>query len=270
MKIKLNRPIAFFDLEATGLNLQEDRIVEIGICKLFPDGSRESKTRRINPEMPIPPSCTAIHGISDEDVKEQPTFKEIAAGLLKFIEGCDIAGYNSNHYDLPLLYNEFQRAGIIWDYHAFLKIDVGNLFKIKESRTLSAAVQFYCNRDMENAHSAEADINATVDVFLAQLDRYDDLPESLEELELFTNHGKKFLDLSGKFTFDDDGDVVFNFGPERGKKAIENISLVNWILGKDFPKDTKDVCYDILNGVYNKEKPALSIENTDDDSDLPF
>lgn len=271
MKLNLKRPIAFFDLECTGLNTQEDRIVEIGICKLFPDGSRETKRRLINPGMPIPKQSTDIHGITDEDVKDQPTFKEIAQGLLKLLEGCDIGGYNSNHYDLPMLNNHFLREGINWDYHSFLKIDAGNIFKIKEARTLSAAYKFYCKKDMENAHSAEADINATVDVFLAQLEHYEDLPETMEELELFCNHGKKFLDLSGKFTFDEDGDVVFNFGAERGKKAIDNLGLVNWILGKDFPADTRQVCYDILNGVYNKEKPVSSASDTDDeDDDLPF
>ncbi len=270
MKLKLTRPIAFFDLEATGLDKEKDRIVEIGICKLFPDGSRESKTKRINPGIPIPKQSSDIHGITDDMVKDCPTFSQLAKGLLEYLEGCDIGGYNSNSYDLPMLYNHFLREGINWDYHSFFKIDAGNIFKIKEARTLSAAVKFYCNRDMENAHNAGADIDETVNVFLAQLERYDDLPDTLEELELFCNYDKKFLDLSGKFTFDDDGDVVFNFGPERGKKAVENLSLVNWILGKDFSTDTKNICRDILNGLYNKEKPALSICSDDNEDDLPF
>lgn len=246
MKLNLTRPLAFFDLEATGVDRENDRIVEISICKLMPDGSKQVKTRRINPTIPIPAGATEVHGISDDGVKNEPKFELLAPGILKFLEDCDIAGFNSNAYDIPMLFNEFQRAGIYWDYTKFRKIDAGNIFKINEPRTLSAAVKFYCGRDMENAHSAEADILATVDVFMAQVEKYPDLPANLDELELFCNYGKPILDISGKFTTDDDGDIVFNFGAKRGMKAKDELGLVQWMINKDFPKDTLNICYNIL------------------------
>lgn len=246
MKILLTRPLAFFDLEATGLDKENDRIVEIAICRVNPDGSRDVYTTLVNPEIPIPVKSTAIHGISDADVADKPTFGAISNTILDFVAGCDIGGYNSNNYDLPLMFNEFKRAGIYWDYTQFKKIDAGNIFKIKESRTLAAAVKFYCGREMENAHSAEADILETVNVFFAQFERYDDLPTDMGELELFCNHGKQFLDISGKFTLDEDGDIVFNFGAKRGVKAKTELGLIQWMINKDFPMDTLNICYQIL------------------------
>lgn len=248
MKLNLIRPLCFFDLEATGIDKENDRIVEIAICKIHPSGLRELLTGRVNPEMPIPPKATEIHGISDADVADAHTFSDLAKRILDFISGCDMGGYNSNSYDLPLLFNEFKRVGIYWDYNQFKKIDAGNIFKIKEARTLSAAVKFYCDRDMENAHSAEADILATVDVFFAQLERYDDLPTDLGELELFCNYGKPILDISGKFTTDESGEVVFNFGAKRGVRAKDELGLVQWMINKDFPADTLNICYQILEG----------------------
>ena len=246
MKIQLLRPIAFIDLECTGTNRETDRIVEIAICKLHPDGSRENKRRLINPGIPIPPVTTEIHGITDEMVKEAPTFRDIAKGLLELLEGCDIGGFNSNAFDCPMLFNEFARAGIYWDYTQFKMIDVGNLFKIREPRTLSAAVKFYTGNDLENAHSAEADINATVDVFLSQLDRYPDLPDNVEELALISNHGRPVLDLSGKFSLNEKGEIILNF-KYKGERAEDHLDFIEWMYYKaDFPADTRKICEELL------------------------
>lgn len=245
MKLNLKRPLAFIDIESTGLNVEEDRIIELSVCKFFPDGSIEKRTRRFNPDINIPFESTEIHGITNEDVKDLPNFAYTANGLLKLLAGCDIAGFNSNRFDVPMLYFEFQRADILWDYKAFKMIDVGNIFKIQEPRTLEAAVKFYCNREHEKAHSAEADTIATVDVFLAQLEKYE-LPEDIEELAIYSNHGNKMLDLSGKFVYDKDGDIIFNFGPHRKKKVKDELSFVAWMTTKDFNVDTKDICHSIL------------------------
>jgi DNA polymerase-3 subunit epsilon len=247
MKLKLQRPIAFVDIEGTGTKPDEDRIVEISVCILNPDLSRTVHTRRVNPTIPIPPAATAIHGISDEDVAGLPTFSEVAGKLLLHLEGCDIAGYNSNRYDFPLLYSEFLRAGIEWDYTQHRLIDVGNIFMIKEPRTLSAACRFYCDKELDGAHGAEADINATVDVFLAQYNRYADLPTTIEELQIYSNHGRKILDLSGKFTYNDTGDIVFNFGKYRNERAAEHLDFVEWMYYKaSFQPDTNEVCRQLL------------------------
>lgn len=251
MKLQLTRPLAFFDLEATGLDKENDRIVEIAICKIHLDGRKEVKCRRINPGISIPAQSTAIHGISDEDVANEPSFEELAPGLMAFIKDCDMAGYNSNSYDIPMLFNSFLRAGLYWDYTQFRMIDAGNIFKIKEARTLTAALKFYCDKDIENAHSAEADILATVEVFEAQLERYDDLPTDMNELQKFCNYGKEILDLSGKFTTDSDGDVVFNFGSKKGVKAKDDIGYVQWMISKDFPMDTNNICMQIINDYGN-------------------
>lgn len=242
MKIKLTRPIAFFDLETTGTDTEKDRIVEIAVSILSPDMQIKTVSRRVNPTIPIPEGASAVHGITDADVVNEPTFKQISKGLLQMLEGCDIAGFNSNTYDVPLLYNEFARAGIIWDYEQFLMIDVCTLFKRKEPRDLKAAVKFYLGKDLEDAHSAKADIEATVDVFIAQLDRYEkeeDFPDTLESLALYTNYDKKVADLSGKFTYNEEGILVLNIGEHRGKPAAEQVGFCQWILSKNFPADTK-------------------------------
>ncbi len=251
MKLKLERPLAFIDIEATGLNVETDRIVELSVCKLFPDGTREVKTRRFNPEMPIPAKSTEIHGITDDDVKDLPNFAYTAKGLFKLLDGCDIAGFASNLFDVPMLYFEFLRVGIEWDYTHFYMIDAGNIFKIQEARTLEAAVKFYTGKDHQNAHSAEADTLATVDVFLAQLERYEDLPNELGELALYSNYGNKILDISGKFTYDDKGDIVFNFGTHRTKKVTDELGFVQWMTTKDFAPDTLKICHEILNNHNN-------------------
>lgn len=243
---KLERPLAFIDIEATGLNLEFDRIVELSICKLFPDGSREVKTKRYNPEISIPPEVTEIHGITDDDVKDKPLFRQEAKAILAYIEGCDLAGFNSNRYDVPLLFNEMLRAGLYLDYKQFKMIDVGNIFKIKEPRDLKAAVKFYCGTELQNAHSAEADITATVDVFLKQLEKYEDLPQDVGELALFSNHGNPILDLSGKFTMSN-GKIVFAFGPNRGKPAADYPDFLEWMVYKaSFPRDTVEIAISLL------------------------
>lgn len=249
MQIILEKPIAFIDIESTGVSRDTDRIVEISICKLMPDGKRETKTRRVNPGMPIPAAATAIHGITDADVANELPFARIAVGVLNFIQGCDLAGYNSNAFDYPMLYAELLRAGITWDYKAYRMIDMGNIFKIQEPRTLEAAVKFYCNKEHTKAHSAEADVEATVDVFLGQLMRYENVRTmSMNELQLFCNYDKPILDLSGKFTTNESGDIILNFGPKKGLLAKENLDFVQWMYYKaQFPPDTRKICEELLN-----------------------
>lgn len=243
MRLQLERPIAFIDIEATGKKPEEDRIVEISICVLNMDLTRKNYTRRLNPIIPINPGATAVHGIKNEDVAHEPTFSDVAHKLLNYLENCDQAGYNSNRFDFPMLYAEFNRAGINWDYSQHRLIDVQNIFMINEPRTLSAAMKFYCNKDLEGAHGAEADINATADVFLAQYERYPDLPTTVEELQVYSNHGRKILDLSGKFTYNEAGDIVFNFGKYRDEKATDHLDFVEWMLYRaNFQPDTNQIC----------------------------
>ncbi|WP_026630074.1 3'-5' exonuclease [Dyadobacter alkalitolerans] len=255
MKIQLTRPIAFIDLETTGVDRQNDRIVEIAVCKYMPSGQYKTLCRKVNPTIPIPEGATAVHGISDADVANEPTFKKIAKGLLELLEGCDIAGFNSNSFDVPLLFNEFNRAGHFWDHSKFLMIDAGNLFKIQEPRTLSAAVKFYLGKDLEDAHSAQADIEATLDVLLAQLARYENLegfPQTIEELALYTNYGNKVADLSGKFVYDDKGELILNFGKHRGNSAKNHIDFLEWMLRANFAADTYALVTQIIDEHYHR------------------
>lgn len=246
----LEKPIAFLDLETTGTDIKNDRILEISICKLHPNGDRKIKTRRFNPGRPIPYSATQIHGIKDEDVKDQPPFKSLAKGIFDFITGCDIGGYNSNNFDIPMLYEEFFRSGLRWDYSETNFIDPCNIFKRKEERTLAAAVKFYTGKELDNAHSAEADINATVDVFLAQLQRYDDLPETAKELDLYCNYDKRRIDLAGWFGYDDliEHKVLFR----KGKHVNEplNNSYLNWMayLSDFMPTDSREHAKNFMTG----------------------
>lgn len=247
MRLQLTRPLAFIDIEGTGVNVETDRIVELSVTKLFPDGSRENRTRRYNPYITIPDEAIAIHGITNEMVSTEYTFAFTAKGLLKYLTDCDIAGFASNRYDVPILFNEFRRADLYWDYTKFKMVDAGTIFKIQEPRTLEAAFQFYCGQKLEGAHGAQADVNATVDVLLAQIEKYEDIPVTIDELALFSNYDKPVLDLSGKFTTNDTGDIIFNFGPHKGKRVTEDLSFVSWMTGKDFAPDTLKVCYEILN-----------------------
>lgn len=247
--IELERPIAFIDLETTGIDVANDRIVEVSVCKLHPAGNKEYYHQRVDPLIPIPEQATAIHGITNNDVLNSPSFQVIADYLFTFIEGCDIGGYNSNKFDVPILYCEFLRSNIIWDYSPVHFIDVCNIFRIKESHTLSAAYRFYCHKELQNAHSASADVTATVEIFSEQLNKYTDLPDNIKDLQTFCNRGKQLLDISGKFTYDDNGDIVFAFGKHNGKKAKHNMDYVKWMYykaGEGFNPDTLDVCRKLL------------------------
>lgn len=244
MKLNLQRPLIFFDLETTGTNILHDRIVELSYIKLYPDGTVEEKARRLNPEMPIPPASTAIHHITDEDVKDEPTFRQISKALFRIFEGCDIAGYNSNKFDVPLLMEEFNRAGLNFEVNGRNFIDVQNIFHKMEQRTLVAAYKFYCGGDLENAHSALADTQATYDVLLGQLDRYGNLKNDIGFLAEFSASGRN-VDLAGRIVLNDKDVPVFNFGKHKGKTVEEVLrrepSFYDWMMQGDFPKNTKDM-----------------------------
>lgn len=244
MKLNLERPLIFFDLETTGTNVTQDRIVELSFIKVYPDGHDESKTRRINPEMPIPPASTAVHHITDEDVKDAPTFRQVARSLMDIFEGCDIAGYNSNKFDVPLLIEEFSRAGYNFDVSGRRFVDVQNIFHKMEQRTLVAAYKFYCGKNLEDAHSALADTRATYEVLLGQLDRYPELVNDVEKLAEFSRSGRN-LDLAARIVLDDKDVPVFNFGKHKGQPVKEVFrkepSFYSWMMQGDFPKNTKDV-----------------------------
>lgn len=248
MKLKLKRPIIFFDLETTGVDTSRDRIVEISMVKVMVDGERITKTRRINPQMAIPAASTAIHGITDEDVADCPTFAQVARSLAQFIEGCDFGGFNSNRFDTPVLVEEFLRAGVDIDFKRRNFIDVQNIFHKKEQRTLVAAYKFYCGKDLTDAHSAEADTVATYEVFLAQMERYDDLPEDIEGLAKYSSHNET-ADFAGRILIDDKGVEVFGFGKYRGE-SVEAVfkrepSYYAWMMNGDFPMYTKKVITEI-------------------------
>lgn len=244
MELNLKKPIIFFDLETTGTNLTTDRIVEISIIRIEPNGEEFEKTRRVNPEMPIPAEATAVHHITDDDVKDCPTFKMIAKDLAKKFEGCDIAGFNSNRFDIPILDQEFQRAGIKFDFTKPRFIDVQTIFHKKEQRTLVAAYRFYCDKDLTEAHSASADTRATYEVLKAQLDRYPDLPNDMDKLSEFSSQNKN-VDLAGRIIRNDKNEEVINFGKYKGQTVVsvfkKDPSYYSWIMQGDFPQNTKDV-----------------------------
>ena len=217
MKINIKNPIIFFDLETTGINVAEDRIVEISYIKVYPNGKEESETIRVNPEIHIPEGATALHGITDADVAEAPTFKEIAKHISKVFEGCDLAGYNSDRFDIPLLAEEMIRADAKFDVSRRKMIDVQTIFHKMEQRTLAAAYKFYCGKTLENAHSAGADTRATYEVLQAQLDRYPELPNDVAALSEFSSFNRN-VDFAGKMVYDENGCEVFNFGKYKGKK----------------------------------------------------
>ena len=257
MQLNLRNPLVFFDLETTGINIVKDRIVEISFVKVHPNGKEECKTRRINPEMPIPPESTAIHGITDEDVKDCPTFKEIAKSLAAQIEGCDLAGYNSNRFDIPLLVEEFLRAGVDIDLNKRKFVDVQTIFHKMEQRTLSAAYKFYCDKSLENAHTAEADTMATYEILKAQLDRYpDDLQNDIEFLSKYSSFTNN-VDFAGRMVYNEDGKETINFGKYKGKLVEEVLKndpgYYSWIMNGDVPLNTKKVLTEIkLRGFNSK------------------
>ncbi len=244
MKLNLQNPLVFFDLETTGTNIITDRIVEISFLKVWPNGNEESKTMRINPEMHIPEEATAVHGIKDEDVKDCPTFKEVARTLAADIQGCDLAGFNSNRFDIPLLAEEFIRAGVDIDLTRHRFIDVQVIFHKMEQRTLSAAYQFYCGKNLDDAHTAEGDTRATYEVLKAQLDRYPQLKNDVQSLSAFSSFTRN-VDFAGRMIYNDKGEEVFNFGKYKGQLVTEVLKrdpgYYGWIQSSDFSLNTKAV-----------------------------
>ncbi len=242
MNLNLKNPLIFFDLETTGLDVCKDRIVQIAYIKVNPNGTEEEKSFLVNPEMPIPEEATAIHGISDADVADKPTFKELANTLIKDFKGSDIAGYNSNKFDLPLLAEEFLRAGADIDLSRCKKIDVQTIYHKKEQRTLSAAYKFYCEKDLTDAHDAMADTRATYEVLKSQLDKYEDLQNDMAYLSEFTSQNKN-VDFSGRLVYNEKGEEIINFGKYKGQLASKVLKddpgYYGWILQADFPLATK-------------------------------
>ena len=256
MELDLKRPIAFFDLETTGINVATDRIVEISIVKVDTTGAEEWYTKRCNPEMPIGPSASAIHGISDDDVKDEPTFKDIARDLVLFLEGCDLAGYNAIKFDIPVLAEEFLRAEVDFDPRKRKYVDVQVIFHKMEQRTLSAAYRFFCDKSLENAHSAEADTAATYEILKAQLDKYDSLPNDIEKLSEFSSYNKN-ADLAGRIVFNKEEKEVFNFGKHKGQ-LVEKIlkdepGYFAWMMKGDFPLYTKKILTEIRLRSFNQK-----------------
>jgi DNA polymerase-3 subunit epsilon len=248
LELNLRRPLAFIDLETTGINISADRIVEISVLRINPSGKEEWMSTRINPEMPIPPKSSAIHGITDKDVADSPTFKEIARNLASFLEGTDLAGYNAIKFDIPVLAEEFLRANVDFNFLKRKYIDVQVIFHKKEQRTLSAAYQFYCNKDLENAHSSKADTEATFEVLKAQLDRYRDLENDVESLADYSSYNN-IVDFAGRVIYDENGVEVFNFGKHKGKPVEtvfqEEPSYYSWMMNGDFPLYTKKIITEI-------------------------
>lgn len=249
MDLNLANSIVFFDLETTGINIAKDRIVEISVLKVFPNGKEEQKTIRVNPEMPIPKEASSIHGIYDEDVKDCPVFKEVAKELAHYIEGCDLGGYNSNRFDIPLLAEEFLRAGVDFDMRKRKFVDVQTIFHKLEQRTLSAAYRFYCDKSLEDAHTAAADTMATYEVLKAQLDRYSDrLENSIEFLSKFSTQNSN-ADFAGFIIYNEQGVEVFNFGKNKGIPVLqvlkEQPGYYSWMLNSEFPLYTKKILTEI-------------------------
>lgn len=259
MKLNLSRPIIFFDLETTGVNISYDRIVEISCVKVYPDGHEVTYVQRVNPEMHIPEASTAVHGITDEDVRDMPRFADIACKLWNSFDGCDIAGFNSNKFDIPVLQAEFQRVGMDFSLADRHLVDVQTIYHRLEQRTLTAAYRFYCGKELTDAHSALADTMATYEVLKAQLDRYpetDDFGNDMAKLARFSVQGSN-IDLAGRFSRDQQGQAIFNFGKYRGKRVADVLEkepgYYSWMMQGDFPKDTKDVLTSIWVKVKQKK-----------------
>ena len=263
MKLNLEKPIVFFDLETTGINIGSDKIVEISILKVFPNGNKESKTWLVNPEMEIPKDSSDIHGITNEQVVSEPTFKELAPQISELIAGCDLAGFNSNRFDIPLLAEELMRAGIDFDMNNRKAIDVQVIFHKKEQRTLSAGYQFYCGKELEGAHGAEADTNATYEILLAQLEKYEDIGNTVDALSEFSTHGKR-ADFAGFVLINDKDQEVFSFGKYKNRTVVEvfkeNPGYHNWIQNADFPLFTKKVLREIKERMSAPKKTMTDAE----------
>lgn len=261
MILQLNKPIVFFDLETTGIKVAVDRIVEISILKIFPNGNKESKTWLVNPTVPIPEETTLIHGITNEKVVNEPTFSELSDDIYRLIENCDLAGFNSNKFDIPLLAEEFLRVGKEFNMKNRKAIDIQNIFHKLEQRTLIAAYKFYCDKDLTNAHSAKADTNATYEILLAQLDKYSELENNIDFLSDFSERGGKFADLAGFIRYNQKGEEVLSFGKYRDitLKQIwnDNPGYFSWIKQADFPLYTKN----IMNNFATKMKLEKKFKN---------
>ncbi len=250
MNLQLNKPLVVLDLEATGVNPAKDRIVQIAMLKILPDGKQIEYNKLVNPEMDIPEYVSHIHGITNEMVKDKPTFKDIANEVINFLKDCDIAGYNSVKYDIPMLAEELMRAGVDFDFSKVKFVDVQTIYHKKEPRTLSAAYKFYCDKDLEGAHNAMNDVRATYEVLLSQLDKYNDLKNNVNFLSDFTTR-RKFADFAGFIVYDDNGEEVFNFGKYKGQKVVDvfnkDSGYYGWIKKADFPAYTKKVVEKIWN-----------------------
>ncbi len=244
MQLKLTRPICFFDLETTGTNVAKDRIVEIAILKVYPNGNKESKTWLVNPEMKIPGDSIAVHGITDEKVANEPTFKKLSKEIHTLIKDCDLGGFNSDRFDIPLLAEEMLRAGVDFDMKNTVSVDVQTIFHKMEKRSLAAAYTFYCNKELTDAHSAEADTLATYEVLLSQLQRYPQLENNVKKLAEFSSH-KRTVDFAGFIVLDEDDNEVFGFGKHKDKKVHDVLEqepgYFSWLLNADFPLYTKKV-----------------------------
>jgi DNA polymerase-3 subunit epsilon len=248
LKLILKRPLAFIDLETTGINVSSDRIIELSVLKISPNGKEEWLTTRVNPEMAIPAKSTAIHGITDEDVAGAPLFKEVGKKLAAFLEGCDLAGYNAIKFDIPVLAEEFLRSEIDFNFRKRKYVDVQVIFHKKEQRTLSAAYLFYCNKQLKDAHSSKADTAATYEILESQLDRYEDLENDVEKLADFSSFNNA-VDFAGRIILDENGVEIFNFGKYKGK-TVESIfnedpAYYSWMMNGDFPLYTKKVLTEI-------------------------
>lgn len=255
MKLQLNRPLAFIDLETTGLNISSDRIIEIAIVKVMPDGERIVKHKFINPEMPIPAAATEVHGITDDKVKGMPTFKQVANEIKQFLDNSDIGGFNSNRFDIPMLMEEFLRAGIDFPTDDRKMVDAQKVFHMMEQRTLIAAYKFYCNGELEDAHSATADAEATCEVLLAQIDRYEKIGNTVESIVKFTGEDN-YVDFSRRFLMVD-GVETFNFGKHKGKPVVEVLKsepqYYDWMMKGDFSLHTKKKLTEIFNRTFLKK-----------------
>jgi DNA polymerase-3 subunit epsilon len=253
--LTLIRPIAFLDLETTGVNLSSDRIVEIAIVKILPDHTRQVKRKLLNPEMQIPVASSDIHGITNDMVKDAPTFKQAGNEIKQFLQDCDLGGYNSNRFDIPILMEEFLRAGMDVDLSNRRMIDVQHIFYSMEPRTLSAAYKFYCQKELINAHSAEVDINATIEVFMSQLERYNQLGDNVDSI-LSVIGEEKIVDYARRFSFDEKGVEVFNFGKYKGKSVSDVLKsephYYDWMMRGDFPLHTKQKLTEIMNRSFLK------------------
>lgn len=256
MKLKITKPLCFFDLETTGTSISKDRIVEMAVLKLYPEGNQEKKEWRVNPEQPIPEEVSNVHGIYDDMVANKPTFKALSNEIYSFIKGCDLAGYNSDRFDIPLLVEELLRAEIPFDFKNIKTVDVQTIFHKMEARTLAAALKFYCSKELTDAHTAQADTQATHDVLLAQLDRYAELEPNIKFLNTFSTR-RKTADFAGFVIYNKEGDMCFGFGKHKGKKVTNVLAqepgYFGWVLNADFPRFTKKILTEIrLQGLNTK------------------